>query len=77
MNKQRLFPVEAVARQLGVSHMTIRRLIAAGAVRAVRIRSRVMVNADDVDRLVRDGFPTGKRGCYAPVYETRGAQAAL
>jgi excisionase family DNA binding protein len=60
----RLMPVEAVAKALGVSVYTVRRLVASGAIESVRIGARVMVSSAVVERVQ-------SQGVSAPAVECR------
>jgi excisionase family DNA binding protein len=50
-----LHPIKAVAIRLALSEPTLRRLIAAGRVRTVRIGVLVRISEAEVRRIVRDG----------------------
>ena len=51
----RLKPVEEAARHLAVSTFTVRRLIKAGQIRAVRVGKRVLVPESEIQRIVAQG----------------------
>ncbi|GIV18995.1 MAG: hypothetical protein KatS3mg023_0746 [Armatimonadota bacterium] len=51
----RLLTISACARTLGVSRWTVRRWVAFGEVRAVRIAGRVRIPEGEVRRLLRVG----------------------
>ncbi len=54
-----LYPLNEAARLLGgISHWTLRKHLAAGRVRAVRIGRRVFLDADELERIRRDGLPS-------------------
>jgi excisionase family DNA binding protein len=58
-----LMPLDAVAEAFGVSVYSVRRLIASGALPAVRIGARVLVSSDVVARVQREGIgPRAKQG---------------
>lgn len=57
----RLMPLDAVAKALGVSIYTIRRLVAVESLPAVRIGARVMVSSDEVARVQREGIRLRER----------------
>ncbi len=44
-------------RESDVSHWTWRRLVKYGLVRSIRIGSRVLVPAEEVERIKREGVP--------------------
>jgi excisionase family DNA binding protein len=50
-----VMPLDKVADALGVSVYTIRRLVAANRIPAVRIGARIMVCSDTVARIQREG----------------------
>ena len=43
-------------RVLGVSKMTVRRLVQTGRIRRARLGSRVVLNREDIDRLAEGEF---------------------
>jgi excisionase family DNA binding protein len=51
----RLMPLEEVAKALGVSVYSVRRLVSRGALKSVRIGVRVMVSTDEVVRVQKEG----------------------
>jgi len=51
--------VADVAKELGVSPFTVRRLIAAGEIRATHIGARILVPTSELERVAADGC--GKR----------------
>jgi hypothetical protein len=54
-----LFSVDDAARVLGgTSPWTLRKHIAIGNVKVTRIGRRVFLDADEVDRIRRDGLPS-------------------
>ncbi len=50
-----LIAISATARLLGVSPFTVRRLIAAGEIRAVNVGARRLIPAAEVERVVLHG----------------------
>lgn len=50
-----LHAVEGVSRRLAVSGFTVRRLIKAGHLRAVRVGKRVLIPESEVQRVMREG----------------------
>ena len=54
-----LSSISVTAKTLGVSTFTIRRLIAAGDVKAVHVGARIMIPKTEVDRVIAHGV--GKR----------------
>ena len=54
-----LYPLNEAARLLGgISHWTLRKHLAAGRLRAVRIGRRVFLDAEELERIRRDGLPS-------------------
>ena len=54
-----LYPLNEAARLLGgISHWTLRKHLAAGRLRAVRIGRRVFLDAEEVEHIRRDGLPS-------------------
>jgi excisionase family DNA binding protein len=54
-----LYPIAEAARLLGdISHWTLRKHVAAGRLRVVRIGRRVFLDAEEVERIRRDGLPS-------------------
>jgi excisionase family DNA binding protein len=51
----RLESVEEVSKRLAVSTFTIRRLIKAGQIRAVRVSKRVLVPEAEIERVIAGG----------------------
>ncbi len=51
-----LYPLNQVGTALGVSIYTVRRFIAAGSLKAVRIGGRVMVSRAEVERAQTEGL---------------------
>ncbi len=47
-----LLSVTQCAQLLGISHWTVRRLLASGRLSAVRIGTRVLVKASDIDKFI-------------------------
>ena len=56
MDRTELISVSQAAATLGVSVYTIRRLIGAGELRAVRIRKRVLIPRAEIERAVGHGL---------------------
>ena len=59
-----LYPLNEAARLLGgISVWTLRKHLAAGRVRPVRIGRRVFLDAEEVERIRREGLPSlARRG---------------
>jgi excisionase family DNA binding protein len=55
--ERQLLRIGEVAEALGLSKATTYRLIARGALRAVRVGSRLRVPAAEIDRVAREGAP--------------------
>ncbi len=56
---QKLFSLESAAKTLGnVSVWTLRRHLALGSFRAVRIGKRVLLSQETVERIARAGLPS-------------------
>lgn len=53
--REGLHAVEPVSRRLAVSNFTVRRLIKAGHMRAVRVGKRVLIPESEVQRVMREG----------------------
>jgi excisionase family DNA binding protein len=53
--REGLQAVEGVSRRLAVSAFTVRRLIKAGHLRAVRVGKRVLIPESEVQRVMREG----------------------
>ena len=53
--RDRLNPVESVAKRLGVSSFTVRRQIRTKQLRAVRVGKRVLVAESEIERIIREG----------------------
>jgi excisionase family DNA binding protein len=51
----RLEPIAEVSRRLAVSSFTVRRLIKAKQLRAVRVSKRVLVPASEIERVIAQG----------------------
>jgi excisionase family DNA binding protein len=58
----RLIAINEAARELSVSSDTIRRLIRAKRIPAVRVARRVMIPTDAIERLARRGTNNQERG---------------
>jgi excisionase family DNA binding protein len=57
--KAQLFSVDEAARVLGgISPWTLRKHIAAGNVKVTRIGRRVLLTAEEVERIRQDGLPS-------------------
>lgn len=52
---KRLISIGSAAQQLGVSVFTVRRLIKAGQLQAVRVSRRVLVSQSEIDRVCEEG----------------------
>ena len=57
---KRLYALPQVASQLEVSIPTLRRAIALGNLRTVRIGSRRLVSAEELERITREGLDLHK-----------------
>lgn len=53
--ENRLRSIEETSERLGVSSFTTRRLVKAGALRAVRISKRVMIPEKEIERAIAEG----------------------
>jgi excisionase family DNA binding protein len=53
--KDRLESVKEASERLAVSAFTIRRLISAGQVRAVRVGYRVLIPSTEIQRIIESG----------------------
>jgi excisionase family DNA binding protein len=53
--QERLVSVEEASRRLSVSTFTMRRLIKAKQLRAVRVGKRVLVPQSEIERVIADG----------------------
>jgi len=51
----RLEPIAEVSKRLAVSSFTVRRLIRANQLRAVRVSKRVLVPESEIERVIREG----------------------
>ena len=56
----RMLSIAEVARVLGVSVFTVRRLIKAGEIRAVNVGARVVVASVEVERVMAQGAGQGR-----------------
>ena len=45
-------PIQKAAEMLGLSHWTLRRMVAQGKVGAVRLNGRVMIEAEEIQKLI-------------------------
>ena len=52
---ERLFNIDAAADALSVSPWTIRAYVRSGKIRAVRIGRRVLIEGEELQRLINDG----------------------
>jgi excisionase family DNA binding protein len=59
--RERLQSVEEASRRLGVSSFTVRRLIKAKQLRAVRVSRRVLVPDSEVNRVIAEGCGKNSR----------------
>lgn len=58
-NRRQLYSIEDAAQQLGgMSPWTLRKHIARGTCRQVRVGRRVMVPQSEIDRIARRGLPS-------------------
>ena len=55
MQDQKLEAIECVSKRLGVSTFTVRRLVKAGSLRAVRVGKRVLIPSGEIERVMREG----------------------
>jgi excisionase family DNA binding protein len=53
--KDRLTSVSETSERLAVSSFTLRRLIKAGQVRAVRVGKRVLIPGSEIERIIASG----------------------
>jgi excisionase family DNA binding protein len=53
--KDQLESVEETSRRLAVSSFTVRRLVKAGQVRAVRVGRRLLIPGSEIERVVTSG----------------------
>ena len=58
---QKLFPIRQAAEMLGVCPDTIRRLANKGKLRLVRVARRVLVPAQEIDRVADQGESGGSQ----------------
>jgi len=56
-----LVSVVEVAKRLSVSPYTVRRLIEAGEIRAVRVGKRILIATSEVDRIIEHGCGGGAK----------------
>lgn len=55
----KLYSLPEAGRELGgISHWTLRKHVARGAIRAVKIGNRVLLPAAEVERISREGLPS-------------------
>lgn len=52
---RRAFTVQEVADQLGVSHWTVRNAIQRGEIRTFRVGAKLLINREELERLVNAG----------------------
>jgi excisionase family DNA binding protein len=58
-----LYSMQEAAEALGgISHWTLRKHLAAGRLQVVRIGRRVFVDAEELERIRRDGLPSLRIG---------------
>lgn len=55
---EQLYRVRTAAERAAVSESTIRRLVAEGALPAVRVRGRLRIRRSDLSRLIAAGDPS-------------------
>ena len=61
-----LFGIQQAAEQLGgISPWTLRRHIAQGHIRVTRIGRRILLGADELERIRREGLPSLRTACLA------------
>jgi excisionase family DNA binding protein len=53
--KERLESVEEASRRLAVSGFTVRRLVKAKQLRAVRVGKRVLIPGSEIERVIAEG----------------------
>jgi excisionase family DNA binding protein len=54
-----LFSIAEAAKSLGgISHWTLRKHVASGRLRVVRIGRRVFLDAEEIERIRREGLPS-------------------
>jgi excisionase family DNA binding protein len=54
-----LYSIQDAAEALGgISHWTLRKHVSAGRLRVVRIGRRVFLDADELERIRREGLPS-------------------
>lgn len=62
-SEARLFSVEEAGRVLGgISSWSLRKHIAVGNVKVTRIGRRVLITAEEIERIAREGLPSLARG---------------
>ena len=55
----KLYSLSAAGRELGgISHWTLRKHVAHGRIKAVKLGNRVFLTADEVSRICREGLPS-------------------
>jgi excisionase family DNA binding protein len=59
--QERLIGIPEVAKILGVSTFTVRRLMDAKALRFVRVSRRVLIPQSEIDRVCREGCSSHRR----------------
>lgn len=60
-SKQLWFMVSELAFMLGLSDVTIRRMVKDGRIPALRVGGKIVVRGDVVDRIKREGIPARER----------------
>jgi len=60
--ERQVVEIPEFAEALGVHPATVRRLIDGGALRILRIASRVMIPRSELDRALSEGLPRRRRG---------------
>jgi excisionase family DNA binding protein len=53
--QDRLESIEETSRRLAVSSFTVRRLVKAGQVRAVRVGKRLLIPGSEIERIIASG----------------------
>lgn len=57
----RLIPVAEVALALGVTDVTIRRMVRDGRIPAIRVGGKIVVRSEVIERIQREGVPARSR----------------
>jgi excisionase family DNA binding protein len=50
-----LYPIKDAARQLGISVWTLRKSAYVGAVASVKVGTKLLIPASEIDRLIKEG----------------------